>query len=127
MLQSEYLRLPVGAHIPKAYHEHLDRLARWVRGRVWLDAEADLILEAMLEYLDDRGPSIRHQYHCLCLRMATMSHMDSREYRVPSFQDFSHLIRSIPKALVRQCRIGPPAHRIMRGNRQARAAAPSTI
>ncbi len=104
MLQNEYLRLPVGAHIPEAFHEKLDSLARWVRGRHWIDIEADLILEAMLEYLDECEKDIRPLHARLCLRMETMSRMDGREYLVPSFGDFRDLLHSIPSALVVHCR-----------------------
>lgn len=127
MLQNEYLRLPVGAHIPTKYHGHLDRLARWVRGRVWLDVEADLILEAMLEYLDICGPTIRHQYRRLRLRMETASHIDGREYLVPSYEEFRHLLRSLPSALVTQCRIGPTKQPAMSSARHARFTPPSAI
>ena len=105
MLQNEYLRLPVGAHIPEAFHEKLDSLARWVRGRHWIDIEADLILEAMLKYLDTCEKDVRPLYARLCLRMEAMSRMDDREYLVPSFGDFRDLIHSIPGALVVHCRV----------------------
>lgn len=108
MLQNEYLCLPVGTHIPEAFHIDLDRLARWVRGRHWTDVEADLILEALLEYLGSNRPTIKSTYLRLKERFSILSECDGRNYLAPSHRDFRHLVVSLPTNLVRLCRQGTP-------------------
>ena len=107
MLQNENLRLPIGAHIPTAFHKDLDNLARWVRGSRFTDVEADFILEAMLEYLDPSLPGIRDVYRRMVRRMTLLSYQEDRHYEIPRFRMFTHYVESLPPGLVAVCRNEP--------------------
>ncbi|WP_105434906.1 hypothetical protein [Neorhizobium tomejilense] len=111
MLQDEHLRLVADAHIPEAFHTDLDLVARWVRGRRWVMAESDLILEAMVEFaLSPRMTEI-DSYIRLSRRMEIMGESDGREYAIPSYRDFAHLLMSLPVGLTSTFRGGgEPGH-----------------